>query len=149
MTTTTPTVADEIERYLRTGDTDPYHAAWSAPSFLEGARGAGADLENALVAEVSRRANGWQPPPALVAIENLLAFTRAKVEPMVHGSYRVRSRTRCWRWSRGRSCSSRRATSRRCFARRGGRVRHGTWPTSNSAPSALTCSPTMPRRFSA
>ncbi len=64
MTRRTPSVADEIERYLRTGDTEPYHAAWSGQSFLESAQLASADLENALVAEVSRRANGWQPPPA-------------------------------------------------------------------------------------
>ena len=87
MTSTTPTVADEIERYLRTGDTDPYHSAWSSPSFFKRAQLAGADLENALVAEVSRRANGWVPPPGLVAIEGLVAFTRTKVEPMVRGLF--------------------------------------------------------------
>lgn len=87
MTSTTPTVAGEIERYLRTGDTNPYHAPWSAPSFLEGARRAGADLENALVAEVSRRATGWEPPPALMAIEGLVTFTRGKTEPMVRGLF--------------------------------------------------------------
>lgn len=79
-------VADEIERYLRTGDTDPYHAAWSG-SPLERARLASAALNNALVAEVSRRANGWQPPSALLAIEDLHAFTRSKVEPMVLGLF--------------------------------------------------------------
>jgi hypothetical protein len=87
MTSTTPTVADEIARYLRTGDTDPYHAAWSAPSFLERAQRAGADLENALVTEVSQRANGWQPPPAMLAVEDLVAFTRGKIEPMVRGLF--------------------------------------------------------------
>lgn len=87
MTTSTPTVADEVERYLRTGDTDPYRAAWPSQSFYERAQLAGADLENALVAEVSRRANGWEPPPALVAIEDLVAFTCIKVEPMVRGLF--------------------------------------------------------------
>lgn len=87
MTSTATTVAEEIERYLRTGDTDPYCAAWPSQSFYERVQLAGADLENALVAEVSRRANGWQPPPALVAIEDLHAFTRAKVEPMVRGLF--------------------------------------------------------------
>ena len=87
MTSTTPTVAGEIERYLRTGDTDPYHAAWSAPSFLQRAQLAGADLENALVTEVSRRANGWEPPPTRMAIEDLIVFTRTKVEPMVRGLF--------------------------------------------------------------
>ena len=87
MTPRTPSIADEVERYLRTGDTDPCHAAWSGRSFLENHRRAHADLENALVAEVSRRANGWQPPAALVAIEDLAAFTRARVEPMVRGLF--------------------------------------------------------------
>ncbi len=87
MTSTTPTVTEEIKRYLRTGDTDPYHAVWSAPSFLQRAQLAGADLENALVAEVSRRANGWEPPPTLMAIEDLVVFTRTKVEPMVRGLF--------------------------------------------------------------
>lgn len=83
MTPRTPSVADEIERYLRTGDSDPYHAAWSGRSFLEKAQLAHADLENALVAEVSRRANGWQPPSGLVGSEDLAAFTRARVEPIL------------------------------------------------------------------
>jgi len=87
MTPRTLSVADEVERYLQTGDADPYHAAWSGRSFLEKAQLAHADLENALVAEVSRRANGWQPPSALVGIEDLAAFTRARVEPMVRGLF--------------------------------------------------------------
>lgn len=87
MTSTTPIVADEIERYLRTGDTDPYHAAWSGRSFLESAQLAHADLENALVAEVSRRTNGWRPPLGLVAVEDLAAFTRAKAAPMIRGLF--------------------------------------------------------------
>lgn len=87
MTPRTPSVAGEVERYLRTGDTDPHHTAWSGQTFLEKAQRAHADLENALVAEVSRRANGWQPPPALVGIEDLAAFTRDRVEPMIRGLF--------------------------------------------------------------
>jgi hypothetical protein len=87
MTSGPPTVAQEIERYLRTGDIDPRYTAWSASSFLEKAQNASSDLKNALVAEVLRRAPAWQPPPALVAIEDLAAFTRAKVEPMVRGLF--------------------------------------------------------------
>jgi hypothetical protein len=48
----TRTVADEIERYLRTGDTDLYHSAWPGDSFLARAQRAGEDLREALVAEV-------------------------------------------------------------------------------------------------
>jgi len=87
MKSSTQSVADEVERYLRTGDWDPYHAAWPGRSFLESAQLAHADLENALVAEVSRRANGRQPPPDLLAIEDLAAYTRGKVEPMVSGLF--------------------------------------------------------------
>jgi len=87
MTPRTPSVVDEIERYLRTGDTDPHHTAWSGQSFLEKAQRARAALENALVAEVSQRATGWHPPPALVGIEDLAAFTRERVEPMIRGLF--------------------------------------------------------------
>lgn len=87
MTAMTSSVADEVERYLRTGDTDPNYAAWSGRSFLENAQRAHADLENALVAEVLRRNNGWRPPPALVGIEDLAAFTRGRVEPMIRGLF--------------------------------------------------------------
>jgi hypothetical protein len=87
MTPKTPNVADEVERYLRTGDTDPYHTAWSGRNFLEKAQRAHANFENALVAEVSRRANGLQPPPALVGIQDLAAFTRDRVEPMIRGLF--------------------------------------------------------------
>jgi hypothetical protein len=87
MTLTKLTVADEVERYLRTGDTDPYHTAWTAPSFLARTQRASVDLENALGAEVLRRANGWEPPPALEALEDPVAFTCPKVEPMVRGLF--------------------------------------------------------------
>ena len=43
--TSTPNVADEIERYLRTGDWDPRRAEWSGGSFLESAQRAHADLD--------------------------------------------------------------------------------------------------------
>lgn len=53
MTSMTPSVAADVERYLRTGDSDPYYAAWSGAKFIESARLAHGDLENALIAEVS------------------------------------------------------------------------------------------------
>ncbi|MFU8806433.1 MAG: hypothetical protein ACNA8W_21655, partial [Bradymonadaceae bacterium] len=87
MTSRTPSVADEIERYLRTGDSDPYYAAWPGQNFLESARLAHADLENALVAELIGRTKGWRPPLTLRALD-VTAFTRDKVEPMVRGLFR-------------------------------------------------------------
>ena len=43
--------AQEIERYLRTGESDPYRSAWSG-SFLEREERAHDDLRKALACEV-------------------------------------------------------------------------------------------------
>ncbi|WP_437591347.1 hypothetical protein [Sorangium sp. So ce1000] len=79
-----PSIADEIERYLHTGETDPHHAAWPG-GFMERAKRAHEDLRGALVREVRRRAEG-------LAHESLphadtVAITRGKVEPMVRGLF--------------------------------------------------------------
>src|SRR5882724_3568799 len=79
----TPTIADEIERYVRTGDADMDAWAWPG-DIMERGRHQRADLRGALVEEVLRLANGraHEPVPA-VGVE----FTRAKVEPMVRGLF--------------------------------------------------------------
>lgn len=87
MTSGSRTVADEVERYLQTGETDPHHAVWPGQSFLDKARLARAELKNALVAEVLPRAKAWQPPSALVAVEDVITFARQRVEPMVRGLF--------------------------------------------------------------
>lgn len=84
MTDAQPTIADEIERYLRTGDTDPHHAAWSG-GYVERAKRAGNDLRAALVNEVRRLAKGRRQRP--LPQDSLVAFTRARVEPMVRGLF--------------------------------------------------------------
>lgn len=79
----TPTIADEIERYLRTGDAD---VGWAWPGdFMERGRRQKDDLRGALVEEVRRLAKGrsHEPVPANLSAE----FTRAKVEPMVRGLF--------------------------------------------------------------
>jgi hypothetical protein len=78
------TIADEIERYLRTGDAGMDAWAWPG-DFMERARRQHADLRGALVEEVRRLAKGrsHEPVPANVGVE----FTRAKVEPMVRGLF--------------------------------------------------------------
>lgn len=78
------TIADEIERYLRTGDSDSLCWAWPGDIFERGRR-AHADLRGALVEEVRRLAKGLshEPVPEGVGVE----FTRAKVEPMVRGLF--------------------------------------------------------------
>ena len=79
-----PSIAEEIERYLRTGDTDTHARAWPG-DVMERGRRQHADLRGALVEEVRRLATGrsHEPVPANVGVE----FTRAKVEPMVRGLF--------------------------------------------------------------
>ncbi|MEQ1564798.1 MAG: hypothetical protein ABMA64_04085 [Myxococcota bacterium] len=82
----TSAIASEIERYLLTGETDPYHSAWGGDSFMDRAHRASDDLRGALVAEVSRRSAGAVvrelPEPEVLA-----ALTRQKSEPMVRGLF--------------------------------------------------------------
>jgi len=79
-----PSIDDELERYLRTGETDPYHAAWSG-DFLERASRARQDLRSALVREVRRLAEGR--PDAPIPHGDAVALTRRKVAPMVRGLF--------------------------------------------------------------
>jgi hypothetical protein len=81
---TSPEIAAQIERYLRTGDTDPYLSAWEG-SFVEKAQAARAALRGALVREVRERA---APLPASAGEHaDLVTLTRTKVEPMVSGLF--------------------------------------------------------------
>lgn len=84
MTEAQPTITDEIERYLRTGLTDPLYAAWSG-NFMERANRAHEDLRGALVRTVWRRAEGLTHAPLTEA--DTVSLTRAKVEPMVRGLF--------------------------------------------------------------
>lgn len=79
-----PSIANEIERYLRTGDTDPWRDAWPGDIVERGGLGRAA-LRAALVQEVRRLAEGrsHEPVPDGIGVE----FTRAKVEPMVRGLF--------------------------------------------------------------
>ena len=82
----TPSIASEVERYLRTGDSDPYRAAWPGTSFIGRAERAHDDLSDALVAEVKRRTGSASTPTALRGLD-VVAFTRRKVEPMIRGLF--------------------------------------------------------------
>ena len=84
MTDDQPTIADEVERYLRTGKPDPHLAAWSG-GFMERANRAHDDLRGALVHEVRRLSEGRTQEPLPQA--DTIALTRAKVEPMVRGLF--------------------------------------------------------------
>jgi len=79
------TIADEVERYLRTGETDPHHAAWPGNGFMDRANRAHEDLRGGLVREVRRLAEGLSHEPLPQA--DTVALTRGKVEPMVRGLF--------------------------------------------------------------
>lgn len=83
MTDTAPSIIDDIERYLRTGETDPHHSAWPGTGFMERASRAHHDLRRALVLELHRLAEGCAHEP--LPETNTVALTRRKVEPMVRG----------------------------------------------------------------
>lgn len=84
MTETQRTVAQEIEHYLRTGESDPYRSAWSG-SFLEREERAYDDLRKALAREVRRLTAGLRHE--LLPESDTVLLTRAKVEPMVRGLF--------------------------------------------------------------
>ena len=86
MTSTRRGVAAEVERYLRTGRSDPDHAAWPGDNFMDSARLAHGDLASALIAEVRRRSVNWRSPAAL-RDPDVVAFARNRVEPMVRGLF--------------------------------------------------------------
>ncbi len=76
----TASVAKEITRYLRSGDHDPYFAAWSG-DVLTSARQGSADLKGALVSEIRKRAAGAFP--RALPNTDLAALTLRKIGPMV------------------------------------------------------------------
>ena len=76
-------IDEEIARYLSTGDHDMTFAAWPGGWFKN--RGA-EDLKAALVAEVQRRTQGMGVPNRVPDID-LAAFTRRRIEGMVHGLF--------------------------------------------------------------
>jgi hypothetical protein len=78
------TVAQELERYLLTGESDPCRSAWSG-GFLEREKRAHDDLREALVRVVKRRTTGLRHE--LLPEVDTVALTRAKVEPMVRGLF--------------------------------------------------------------
>jgi hypothetical protein len=80
------TIQSEVERFLETGESDPLFRAWPGESLFPRAQKAAEELREALLAEVRRRAAGTPALPALVALDPV-AFTRARVEPMVRGLF--------------------------------------------------------------
>lgn len=79
----------ETEHYLRTGDHDPTFAGWPGDNVLDRCVTGTRALEDALVAEVSRREHGREIR-GLPSGFALKSFARAKVGPMVTGLFPAR-----------------------------------------------------------
>jgi hypothetical protein len=73
-----------IERYLRSGESDPTYEAWSG-DVIERAKQGHDELLRALASEVKLRATGHQHPP--IPDLDLPSWTRRKLTPMVHGLF--------------------------------------------------------------
>ena len=77
----------EIERYLLTGEHDDlFYSAWPGNNLVDRAQRGHAALRRALVAEVQRRTKHVVGPEAHLDLD-VIAFTRAKVTPMVQGLF--------------------------------------------------------------
>ena len=76
----------DIERYLRHGQHDDFFRAWPGDDFLARAKCGDAALREALIATVRERTRHATVPEALAGID-VVAFTRAKVAPMVRGLF--------------------------------------------------------------
>jgi hypothetical protein len=81
----TATAKDEIDRFLRTGDHDPYFAAWPG-GVVEASRRGTAELKTALIAEVRRHADGIPLPDDFTGID-VVGLARKKLAPMVRGLF--------------------------------------------------------------
>jgi hypothetical protein len=79
-----PIIAEEVERYLLTGESDSLYSAWPG-SFLERANRAHDDLRGALVREVRQLTKGLDHEP--LPETDTVALTRTKIEPMVRGLF--------------------------------------------------------------
>jgi hypothetical protein len=79
------TVAEAIERYLRTGQHEHDHPEWPGQNIWEKAKNGHDDLARALVEEVKERSQGHQH--STVPSLDLTAWTRRKLTPMVHGLF--------------------------------------------------------------
>jgi hypothetical protein len=79
--------AEEVERYIRTGrHEDEFYRAWPGQDFFARAEAGRRALREALVAEVHRRTPHATVPERLADLD-VVAFTRAKVAPMVRGLF--------------------------------------------------------------
>jgi hypothetical protein len=74
-----------IERYLQSGEHDPYFAAWSG-GLMARARLGHAELKRALIEAVEGRVAGLEVPETICPRDQV-SLTRSRVEPMVRGLF--------------------------------------------------------------
>ena len=79
-------IRHEIERYLKTGGSDPKYLAWEGDSFLDRARRGSRDLTSALVDEVKRLQQGIRTRGLPRGLK-VGGFAREKLAPMVRGLF--------------------------------------------------------------
>ncbi len=76
----------DIDRYLSKGQHDDFFCTWPGDDFLARAKCGDTALREALIATVRQRTRHATVPEALAGID-VVAFTRAKVAPMVRGLF--------------------------------------------------------------
>ena len=77
-----------IERYLRSGDHDAHFRPWPGDHYVDQARYGGVALRQALISAVRHRTAHAELPAAPPG-QDVVAFTRGKMAPMVRGLFPV------------------------------------------------------------
>lgn len=77
---------EDVERYVKTGETDLLYSAWPGDIFRRG-RIASEVMREALVDEVHRRARAAADRRSHPPLNDLVGLTRRRVEPMVRGLF--------------------------------------------------------------
>ena len=77
---------EEVERYVKTGESDLLFSAWPGDVFQR-SRIATGEMRAALVDEVLKRANGTSDHQCHSPLDDLVELTRRRVEPMVRGLF--------------------------------------------------------------
>jgi hypothetical protein len=84
----TSAVQDEIDRFLQTGDYDPFFLRFSGTDHLDRMKRGHTTLEDALWETVRFAERDREPSTNLPIPADIASFTRIKFEPMVRGLFR-------------------------------------------------------------
>jgi len=81
-------IKSNIENFLQTGDHDPFFAQFQGNDHLDRIRGGHRTLIEALLAEMQTRAASVATPKFAALPQDIRAFSRRKIEPMVRGLFK-------------------------------------------------------------